>query len=80
MTPGTADLIEAASWALEHFEALDQSNACIHMGEVRYSPITMALAVALNDVLPSDPDVQGDRGALGRVLLHRGAYELDTGR
>lgn len=69
-------LQEAALWALEHFEALDQANAKIHCAPVRYSPITFRLASALHDLIPRNdlPDV------VALVWAHDGLYDLDPGR
>ena len=71
------ELREAALWALEHFEALDQANAKIHCAPVRYSPITFRLAVALKDSWDINEDISEE---MARVLHHRDKYELDVGR
>lgn len=72
----TMTLEAAAFAALRHFRHLDESNAAIHLGAVRFSPITFQLARALVDHdrhNEHDPDVAG-------VMLHDGAYEWDKGR
>lgn len=71
--PVEPSLVEPAWWALVQNVQLDQSNAAVHMAVVRYSPITMALAEALEEYRPQDPFVQ-------QVLADRGAYVLDPGR
>ena len=70
-------LIEAALWALQHFEAMDRSNAAMHCAPVRYSPITFRLATALKDVTPDDEDVAEE---IAIVMRHRGMYDMDPGR
>jgi hypothetical protein len=72
---GDSPLVEAAYWALEHFAHLDQANACIHCSPVRYSPITVRLAQALEEHIP-----RGDSEPLDDVLDHVGRYPLDPGR
>lgn len=62
--------------ALRHFVHLDESNAAIHCGEVRYSPITFRLAEYLDALDLADPDDPYMR----RVLAHVGQYAEDTGR
>ena len=71
------ELREAALWAFEHFEALDQANAKIHCAPVRYSPITFRLQRALREVWEQDEDVTEE---MMRVWSHDGAYEEDKGR
>ena len=66
-------LYEAAHNALLHFQHMDQANAQIHVGKVRYSPLTFRLAEALSAV--------GWRSdAIVEVMSHRGAYAEDPGR
>jgi hypothetical protein len=72
----TMTLEGAAFVALRHFRHLDESNAAIHCGAVRFSPITFQLARALVDFdrdNEKDPDVAA-------VIPHDGAYEWDLGR
>lgn len=72
----TMTLEAAAFMALRHFRHLDESNAAIHCGTVRFSPITFQLARALADHdrhNEKDPDVAA-------VLAHDGDYEWDMGR
>lgn len=71
------ELIEAALWAFQNFEALDRANAAIHCAPVRYSPLTFRLAASLNDVWPPDEDITEE---IARVLAHVGMYEQDPGR
>ena len=68
-------LQEAALWALEHFEAMDQANAKVHCAPVRYSPITFRLARALYEYSDDTPPV-----AVQDVISHDGQYQEDTGR
>lgn len=68
-----ARLLNAAAWALEHFEATDRANACIHMSQVRYSPVTFELAEAIKEN-------GGTGAAIEAVLADRGRYPLDQGR
>lgn len=67
---------DTLEWALRHFKRLDESNAAIHTGSVRYSPITFRLAEAIA--------AHGiDEAAIGEyaeVLRHKGKYEEDKGR
>lgn len=63
---------------LRHFVHLDKSNAAIHCGEVRYSPLTFRIAEAIVAEFPDgvtavDVDVR-------TVLADAGAYEEDKGR
>lgn len=68
---------EALLWCLDHFEALDRANACIHCAPVRYSPLTFRIADALaEDWTPGDEMP----AAMKRVRGHRGAYDVDPGR
>ena len=71
------ELIEAATWAFQNFEALDRANAAIHCAPVRYSPITFRLADALNAVWPEGEDITEE---MARVRAHVGMYEQDPGR
>jgi hypothetical protein len=76
LTRTTMTLEAAAFAALRHFRHLDESNAAIHLGNVRFSPITFQLARALVDHdrrNEQDPDV-------AQVLSHDGSYEWDMGR
>jgi hypothetical protein len=67
------NLYMSAHLALLHFKHMDQANAQIHCGEVRYSPLTFRLAEALS--------ATGWRSdAIADVMGHRGAYEEDKGR
>lgn len=69
-------LPSAVHEALRHFVHLDESNAAIHCGDVRYSPITFRLAEYLDACAMADPDDPFMR----RVLAHVGQYEEDKGR
>lgn len=60
-------------WALRYFKTLDESNACMHTAEVRYSPITFRLAEFLSDLVSECAEVTA-------VLDHRGLYAEDLGR
>lgn len=62
-------LREAALWSLQHFEARDQANAKIHCAPVRYSPITLRLALALRDSWPQNEDITEE---MARVLYDHG--------
>jgi len=66
-------VISAAWWALVQNYHTDKANAAIHCALVRYSPLTMSLAEALQPYRGEDPFVQ-------EVLADKGAYELDPGR
>lgn len=60
---------------LRHFKSVDESNAGIHLAKVKYSPITFALAEAMD---PGNgysycPDAV-------EVLSHKGKYKVDKGR
>jgi len=61
--------------ALRHFVHLDESNAAVHCGAVRYSPLTFRLAEALNrrGVNAADAYVRD-------VIADAGRYEEDKGR
>lgn len=65
--------VNALGEALRHFAHLDESNAAIHCGTVRYSPITFRLANALGDMGAAD-------GLAAAVLGDMGTYEEDRGR
>jgi hypothetical protein len=69
-------VVDAMRWATLHFLNADLANAAIHMAEVRYSPITFALAEALETLSPSDAEME----EIAHVLSHRGNYILDGGR
>lgn len=77
------DYTEPMGWALAHLYHLDHSNAAIHCGEVRYSPITFRLAEALATL---NREVSGDEfygrvpDILRAVLGDLGKYEEDKGR
>lgn len=62
---------------LTYFVHRDHSNAAIHCGPVRYSPLTFRLAETVAEMFPdmanTDPDVRA-------VLDHVGQYEEDQGR
>jgi len=76
MGEATMTLEAAAFEALRHFRHLDESNAAIHCGGVRFSPITFQLARALVDFdrdNEKDPDVAA-------VAAHDGSYDWDRGR
>ena len=50
---------EVLGWCLRYFANLDRSNAAIHTGAVRYSPITFRLAEVLNSTgMDHDDEVQ----------------------
>jgi hypothetical protein len=67
------DLYAATHTALLYFKHMDQANAKIHVGEVRYSPLTFRLAEALS--------ATGWRSdAIVEVMSHRGQYVEDPGR
>lgn len=66
-------VVSALGEALRHFAHLDESNAAIHCGTVRYSPITFRLANAMSDMGAAD-------GLVAAVLGDVGAYEEDRGR
>jgi hypothetical protein len=70
-------LMEAALWAFEHFEAIDRANACMHCAPVRYSPITFRLQRALRTAWIPGEDYTEE---MMRVYSHDGAYEEDPGR
>ncbi len=57
--------------AFEHFFHMDKANAAIHLGQVRFSPITLALLDHLD---------YADTDELHEARSHVGAYELDHGR
>jgi hypothetical protein len=67
------NLYQAAHNALLYFKYMDQANAKVHVGEVRYSPLTFRLAEALS--------ATGWRSdAIMDVMAHRGQYAEDPGR
>jgi hypothetical protein len=66
-------LVRAAHWALTYFKAMDEANAAVHTGQVRYSPLTFRLAEAL-----AGEEAESD--TVRAVLKHRGEYEEDRGR
>jgi hypothetical protein len=67
------NLYFAAHQALLYFQHMDKGNAKIHVGEVRYSPLTFRLAEALSAI--------GWRSdAIVEVMAHRGQYAEDLGR
>lgn len=61
--------------ALRHFVHLDESNAAVHCGAVRYSPLTFRLAEAL-----SRRGVDAADSYVCDVVAHVGQYEEDKGR
>lgn len=63
-----------------HFAHLDHSNAAIHCGQVRYSPLTFRVAEALQGRSVDDAAPEGDVTLLAAVLGHRGQYPEDRGR
>lgn len=79
--------IDAAQDILKHLDALtgpayvaflhmyhmDTANACMHVADVRFSPITFRLAEALEGLV-------NDSGEIEEVLAHRGQYAEDPGR
>lgn len=70
---------EAIAWCFRHFYHLDHSNAAIHCGDVRYSPITFRLAELARKHF-YDEDFFGVEHLVAEVLKDRGAYEEDKGR
>lgn len=50
-------LTELAMSSLSHFEAMDRANAEINLADVRYRPITVALATALHHLGFDNPVV-----------------------
>jgi hypothetical protein len=69
------------AYAFEYFFHLDCSNAAMHQGTVRYSPITFRLAEHLHHEYPVaihfDPVKYHD---VHLVLADKGAYAEDPGR
>lgn len=65
-----------------HFYHLDHSNAAIHTGSVRYSPITFRLSEALKqkDVYIQVVHEGWSEHELIAVWKHAGQYPEDTGR
>ena len=71
---------EVLGWCLSYFANMDRSNAAVHCGLVRYSPITFRLAEVLNStgsVGKLEPEVED---VLQDVTDHAGAYAEDKGR
>lgn len=73
-TPSERTLLEC----LRFFVHRDRMNAAVHVGEVRYSPLTFRVAGAIVSDYPDtitavDMDVRA-------VLADVGAYQEDTGR
>lgn len=69
------------AWAFMHFYYMDHANACMHLAEVRFSPITFDLAQRLdieNNLVADLPS--GLLSALEEVDNHRGLYLVDPGR
>lgn len=72
--------VDQTLWeCFRYFSALDESNAAIHVSQVRYSPITFRLAEQLASVNRDDLAAHNAR-LLDEVLRHLGAYEEDKGR
>ena len=69
-------LQEIMWYSFKHFYHLDHSNAPIHTGTVRYSPITFRTAEYLWNHFPSYQVIE----ELRSVILDSGQYEEDTGR
>jgi hypothetical protein len=59
--------------AFLHFYHMDTANACMHVADVRFSPLTFRLAEALEGMV-------NDSGEIEEVLAHRGRYAEDPGR
>ena len=64
---------EALEWAVMHFYHIDEANAAMHCNMVKYSPITFAMAQALQQL-------GGSTYYMNKILSHVGQYELDSGR
>lgn len=74
-------LIEAAMVALRLVYHQDHANAAMHVGTVRYSPLTFRLAEV---IIEDDDFVAGlggeDMHVLHQVITDKGAYAEDPGR
>jgi hypothetical protein len=66
-------LVGPAYVAFLHFYHADSANACMHVADVRFSPLTFRLAEALEGQVH-------DSGEIEEVLAHRGRYAEDPGR
>lgn len=76
----------ASGWAFLHFYYKDKSNACLHEGQVRYSPITFAL---YSEIVGSGSFSYTEYSQIDEVLTdalrelrthQEQQYELDMGR
>jgi hypothetical protein len=79
--------VDAAQWIARHFTSLigpayvaflhmyhmDTANACMHVADTKFSPITFRLAEALEGLT-------NDSGEIEEVMAHRGQYAEDPGR
>jgi hypothetical protein len=66
-------------WTFRHFYYMDFANASIHMAQVKFSPITFAMAKELDE--GTYGPVSNETSILvNEVMTHVGQYELDTGR
>lgn len=70
-------LIQVLLHAFRQNFHLDHSNASIHCGAVRYSPLTFRLAEKIAEQTKVDQDHFSD---VWLVLSDRGAYAEDKGR
>jgi len=65
-------------WSFEHSYHMDKANACIHCAPIRFSPLTFRLAEELMRI--AQIEGQDITAEVAEVMIHRGAYEEDTGR
>jgi hypothetical protein len=70
-------LVQALLWAFRQNFHADHSNASIHCGTVRYSPLTFRLAEQIAEHTKVDQDHFSD---VWMVLVDKGAYVEDAGR
>jgi len=78
--------VEILVACLTYFARMDESNAAVHVGEPRWSPLTFRIAEQLDALLGDHPQQVfhnlkvRDTELLDRVLADRGAYAEDRGR
>lgn len=72
-------IVETLAECLRYFAHHDQSNAAIHCGNVRYSPLTFRLAECLELIPGANLESTLDE-LLEDVLAHHGTYAEDKGR
>ena len=72
------NLEEVLNYAFQQNYHLDHSNAAIHCGKVRYSPLTFRLAEQISRF--ANAHNQDITEEVATVMRDKGAYEEDKGR